>query len=112
MVRLAREGPERPGMKFKGVSCDVCGEVYPREDLDRHHWCEACRPRMQRRMLLWRHVVATVVALPIAFWVFTHPSFDRRPLGAWILFIVAAYYLGFRLGREVVRIYTRLRGSR
>ncbi|MDX1579895.1 MAG: hypothetical protein R3266_15535 [Gemmatimonadota bacterium] len=102
----------RHGLRFEGVACDVCGEVFTREELDRHHWCEACRPAMLRRMRLWRHLVAVVVTLPIAVWVFTHPTFDRQPLALWALLVLAAYYLGYRLGREVVRIYLRVRGPR
>lgn len=106
MTPMAEKGE---GLQFQGVACDACGEVYPRGTLDPNHWCEACRPRMLKRMRLWRHVVALVVALPIAVWIFSHPTFHRRPLMLWVLFVIAAYYLGYRLGREVMKVYTRLR---
>ena len=100
---------KREALQFQGTACDVCGEVYPRAAIDTNHWCEECRPRMLRRMRVWRHVMALAVALPIAAWVFTHPTFDGRPIELWALFVIAAYYLGYRLGREVMKVYTRMR---
>lgn len=100
---------ERDALQFQGTACDVCGEVRPRATIDTNHWCEDCRPRMLKRLRVWRHATALVVALPIAAWVFIHPTFGRQPLMLWSLFVIAAYYLGFRFGREVMKVYTRLR---
>lgn len=109
-------GTERERMEdlhFKGVMCGACGRMFPKGQLDDDDWCEGCGPRMQQRMRTWRHVVAASITLPFAVWVViwlqTSPDLGFLPPYAWGLPLVAAYYLGFRIGREVVKGYTRWR---
>ena len=117
--RRGMTGTERERMEelhFKGVMCDACGQMFPKGQLDSNDSCEACGPRMQRRMRRGRHLVAACITLPFAVWVViwlrTSPDLDFLPAYAWGLPLVAAYYLGFRIGREVVKGYTRWRIGR
>lgn len=102
----------RAEIHFQGVACDPCGQVFPKGELDENHWCGECRPRMQRRMRLGRHLVAAVIVLPFAIWIWQLEKFDFLAPAAWLLPLVAAYYLGWRIGREVVKGYTRWRRAR
>ncbi len=97
----------REDVRFQGAECDGCGEVFPKAEFDEDRWCSECWPRLQRRLAVWQHVVAITVVLPFAFWVLLVEKFDFLPPGAWLLPLAAAYYLGFRIGREVVKGYTR-----
>ena len=96
-------------LHFQGTTCDGCGDLHPRNALDQDCWCDACRPRMQRRMRIGRHGIAAVVTLPFAVWVWRLEKLEYLPTLAWLLPLAAAYYLGFRIGREVVRGYIRWR---
>ena len=100
------------GLHFQGAACDACGELFPKGALDEDRWCADCRPRMQRRMQMGRHIVATLITLPFAIWVIQLERAEFLPAYAWLLPLAAAYYLGFRIGREVVKGYTRWRRTR
>ncbi|WP_419163276.1 hypothetical protein [Candidatus Palauibacter sp.] len=103
-------------LHFQGALCDACAQVFPKSQLDEDRWCGNCRPRMQRRMRRWRHVIAACITLPFAVWVVIwlrrFPEVDYLPAFAWALPLTAAYYLGFRIGREVVKGYGRWRRGR
>jgi len=100
--------PPEP-VHFQGAPCDACGRVFPREALDDDRWCDACRPRMERRLRVGRHAIALLVTLPFAVWIWRLEKLDTLPAAAWLLPLAAAYYLGFRIGREVVKGYVRWR---
>ena len=114
MIGSRRQSVEE--LHFKGGACDACGQVFPKDQLDEDQWCEACRPLMQRRMRRWRHFIAALITFPFAVWVVIwmgrFPQFDYLPRFAWLLPLSAAYYLGFRIGREVVKGYGRWRRGR
>ena len=110
MIGTERERMEE--LHFKGVMCGACGQMFPKGQLHRDDWCEACGPRMQRRMRRGRHVVAASITLWVVIWLRTSPDLGFLPAYAWGLPLVAAYYLGFRIGREVVKGYTRWRLGR
>lgn len=103
-------------LRFQGAVCDPCGEVFPKAELSEDRLCDACGPLMQRRMRWWRHVVAGLITLPFAVWIVVwtgrFPQFDYLPPLAWLLPLSASYYLGFRIGGEVVKGYTRWRRGR
>ena len=114
MTGARHEGAEE--LRFKGVICGACGDLFPRDQLDEDDWCGECGPRMRQRMRWWRHVIAALITLPFAIWVVIwlarSPQFDFLPAYAWGLPLVAAYYLGFRIGREIVKGYGRWRRGR
>ena len=109
-------GEDTGDMSFKGVICGVCGELFPRGHLDEDEWCETCGPRMRRRMRWGRHAIAAAITLPFAIWILVwlrrSPELGFLPAYAWALPLAAAYYLGFRIGREVVKGYGRWRRGR
>ena len=99
-------------LHFQSSVCDSCGGLFTKSELDGDHWCSNCRPQMRRRLAVWRHVVAILVVLPFAIWVVRLEKLDFLPQVAWLLPLSAAYYLGFRIGKEVVKGYTRWNHSR
>jgi len=55
------------------------------------------------------HFVALVVTLPFAIWISRVATTDVLQPGAWALPLVAAYYLGMRIGGELIKGYARWR---
>ena len=49
------------------------------------------------------HVIAAAVTIPFAIWIATSDIRGVLSPAAWLLPLAAAYYLGLRIGREVVR---------
>ncbi len=101
--------PQRQDLHFQGTDCHGCGEVFPKSELDDHHWCPGCGPRLRRRMTLWRHGIALAITLPFGIWILQLERLEFLPQAAWLLPLGAAYYLGYRIGREVVKGYSRWR---
>lgn len=99
-------------LHFKGTQCDSCRRLYPKEALDEDGWCAECRPRMQRRMRISPHMIAALIVVPFAIWVWGLDKADFLPPYAWLIPLGAAYYLGFRIGRETVKGYLRWRHVR
>lgn len=60
-------------------------------------------------MTVWRHSVAALIVLPFAIWILQLEKLEFLPQTAWLLPLAAAYYLGYRIGREVVKGYSRWR---
>lgn len=93
-------------------TCRSCGEGKPQAELDHHYWCEDCRAALHRRIRGRAHVVALLVVLPFAAWILVEwvgaeGGFGYLPLYAWLLPLGAAYYLGFRIGREALKGWAR-----
>lgn len=109
---MTRSAESAESLHFQSAECDACGRPFPKNALDEDRWCDECRPRMQRRLQIGRHVIATLVVLPFALWILTLERADYLPAAAWLLPLAAAYYLGYRIGREVVKGYTRWRRVR
>lgn len=95
-----------PGFDPSGT-CRSCGEPKPQAELDHHYWCEECRGELHRRIRGRAHVVALLVVLPFAVWILVQGRFGYLPLYAWLLPLGAAYYLGFRIGREALKGWAR-----
>ena len=106
---LRESAPSRDAPHFQATACDACGRVLPKGALDGDGWCDGCRPRMRRRMKVGPHVIAALIVVPFAVWVLTLDRGAYLPDAAWLIPLAAAYYLGFRIGREVVKGYTRWR---
>ena len=87
--------------------CRNCGEPKPLADLDQYHWCEDCQAGLRKRITGRAHLIALLVVLPFAAWILLDSQFSYFPWYAWLLPLAAAYYLGFRLGREVMKGWIR-----
>ncbi|HKK27136.1 MAG TPA: hypothetical protein VKB18_03575 [Gemmatimonadota bacterium] len=96
----AREEPGR-------IACTSCRELYPHSDLDRQLWCPGCRDELSRKVRWGRHLAALLVTVPFAIWIAVEGRFGVLPLYAWLIPLAAAYYLGYRIGREVMKGYVR-----
>ena len=55
------------------------------------------------------HAIAAAVTVPFAIWVATSDLRGVLNPAAWLLPLAAAYYLGLRIGREIVRGVLRAR---
>jgi hypothetical protein len=83
--------------------------VHADDVLDEDRWCPECHKRMQRRVRVGQHLIAGLIVLPFAVWVVTLEKLDFLPVYAWLLPLLAAYYLGLRIGREAIKGYLRWR---
>jgi predicted nucleic acid-binding Zn ribbon protein len=97
---------------FQGSDCEGCGKAFPANTLDDDDLCETCRPIMKRRLRRGRHLIAALVTLPFAIWVLTLDRGATLAQPVWILPLAGAYYLGLRIGGEVVRGYARWNKTR
>lgn len=98
---------ETDAIHFQGSECEGCGNAFPANALDDNDWCMTCRPIMKRRLLRGRHLIAALVTLPFAIWILTLDRGATLAQPIWILPLAAAYYLGLRIGGEIVRGYWR-----
>lgn len=89
--------------------CESCRELYPHSALDQRLWCPPCREKLERMARLGSHVSAVLVTVPFGVWVLLESSTEVLSPWAWVLPLGAAYYLGYRIGREVVKGWVRLR---
>ena len=81
--------------------CVVCGETRDSTEVDRMLWCEGCRQRARARAgrVGWRVGLAVAALLVVYIWLVVQPS--RMIAGAWIATVVAAGWLGSKIGREI-----------
>jgi hypothetical protein len=57
------------------------------------------------------HGIAAAITVPFAVWIAVGDTSGVLPTAAWGLPLVAAYYLGLRIGREVTKGVMRARGD-
>ena len=55
------------------------------------------------------HFIAAGITIPFAIWIALSEMSGVLPRTAWLMPLAAAYYLGLRIGREVVRGVRRAR---
>lgn len=101
--------PSSAPLEFSSARCALCGEPRPEEALDEVGRCPDCRDRRERRLQVWPHLIASLIVVPFGAWVLVLEKSAFLPWYAWLLPLAAAYYLGFRIGREVVKGYLRWR---
>jgi hypothetical protein len=56
-------------------------------------------------------MVAAAITLPFAIWILTLERGGTLSQAVWLLPLAAAYYLGLRIGREVVKGFLRWKGA-
>jgi len=91
------------------MQCAACRELYPHSALDQQLWCSGCRSERERAVKRGKHVGGLLVALPFGVWIALEGSFEVLSPWAWLLPIAAAYYLGYRIGKEVALGWIRWR---
>jgi hypothetical protein len=57
------------------------------------------------------HAIAAGVTLPFAVWIATSDFRGVLQPAAWLMPLAGAYYLGFRIGREILRGVLRARSD-
>lgn len=107
-------GPSRfqPAREAEKTRCGSCRQLYPHSALDQRLWCPECRGRLERLTRLGKHGAALLVTLPAAGWIVAEGRFGTLPLWAWLLPLAVAYYLGYRIGGELVRGFVQWRRAR
>lgn len=88
-----------------GRPCPACGTPVQEGDADQFGWCDDCRAALRRRARRRAHWVAIGITAPFALWILVEGRFGVLPRWAWLLPLAVAYYLGHRIGREVIRGY-------
>ncbi len=91
------------------LSCRSCGAPHAPSDLDQYLWCPACRSGLERRARRGQHLIAGLITLPFFLWILIEGTGGVLPTYAWALPLLAAYYLGSRIGRVLIRNYLRSR---
>jgi hypothetical protein len=92
-------------------SCAHCGQEAPGSTLDRWNWCKPCRKELDRKVRKGQYLVAALITLPFLVWILVEGTGTVLPTYAWALPLLAAWYLGSRIGRVLMRNYLRS-GSR
>jgi uncharacterized protein YbaR (Trm112 family) len=90
-------------------ACRACGTEFPISTLDDARWCPLCRGKLESAAARGKHAIALLVTAPFAIWIAAEGTRGYFPLYAWVIPLAAAYYLGMRIGREVVRGWLRSR---
>jgi len=93
------------------VTCVRCLELQDQIELDRLLWCEACRAKARRRASRWGGGIGVVLAGALAFWIFVVVN-PTRMIGGWVATVVAALWIGSRIGGEVAYGVERYRNRR
>ena len=83
------------------ATCIRCIEVKDIMEMDRLLWCEECRHRARERAAWWGWLAGVVFAGFVAAYIFLVVRPTDLVIGGWIATIVAAVWIGARIGREI-----------
>jgi hypothetical protein len=83
------------------ATCVRCLEEKDIEEMDRLLWCESCRLAARQRATRWGWGVGLLLAVSLALWIWFVIQPSDVIIGGWIGTVVAALYLGSRVGREI-----------
>lgn len=83
------------------AACARCGEDKDLMELDRLLWCTGCRFRARERAAWLGWAQGVVFGVLVAAYVFLVVRPTDLVLGGWIATVVAAVWVGSRIGREV-----------
>jgi len=92
--------------------CVECGSSVPTDQVDDAGWCHECRRRLEHRTRTGQRLIAGVITLAFLAWILAEGTGDVLPLYAWALPLLAAWYLGSRIGRVISRNVLRSRRAR
>jgi hypothetical protein len=91
------------------MRCHRCRQQRTTEELDRMIWCEECLRAERRRAAWWGRGMAFLAAVALSFWIAIDVQPSDQFLLLWALVVVVAFYLGSRLGTELVFGIVRVR---
>jgi len=92
----------RLGDPEEGLRCRVCGLEKPRREVDRLLWCEECVQAGRARAATRSWAIGALLALVLGSWIWLYIRPSDLVLGGWIAVVVAGFWLGARIGREVL----------
>jgi hypothetical protein len=99
----------RDPVEAANAACQHCGAAVAESSLDRWNWCKPCRTELERRTRRGQYLVAALITLPFLLWILAEGTGGVLPTYAWALPLLAAWYLGSRIGRVLIRNYLRSR---
>jgi hypothetical protein len=70
-------------------------------EMDRLLWCEDCRSRARERAAWWGWLAGLIFAGFVAAYILLVVRPSDLVMGGWIATIVAAVWIGARIGKEV-----------
>lgn len=84
------------------MACVHCGEMHDAVEMDRLLWCERCRRVERNRAGWWGWVIGLTFAACVGayVWFVVHPT--DVVIGGWVGTVVAAAWIGSKVGREMV----------
>lgn len=94
------------------VACTRCGQLYDPVALDRLLWCEECRVAGRNQAGWWGWVIGVGFGGLVALYVFLVIRPTSLVFGGWIATLLAAVWIGAKLGREIVYGILRHRAGR
>lgn len=83
------------------TTCVRCLEEKDLDEMDRLLWCESCRLAARERAGKWGWGVGIVLAVSLASWIWFVIQPSDVIIGGWIATVVAALWIGSRVGREI-----------
>ena len=91
------QGPHRLGDLY----CARCEETRSAPELDRNLWCEFCVSEARRLASRTGYVAGGVMAAALAAWIWLVQQPSDLVIGGWIATVVAAFWFGSRVSREI-----------
>jgi hypothetical protein len=91
------------------MRCHRCRQARTTGELDRMIWCEDCLRLERRRAARWGRGLAFLAAVALALWIAIDIQPSDQFLVLWALVVIVAFYLGSRLGTELVFGIVRVR---
>lgn len=94
------------------VACARCHELKDIADLDRLLWCDRCRRLARNQATRWGWLIGLVFAGGIALYIWLGIHGSRALIGGWVATVVAALWLGSKVGREIAYGVIRYRDTK
>lgn len=99
-----------PAADDDGLPCGRCGRALPAPELDRMLWCGACTAAAKATASKVGWLAGTGLAGALALWIAIVQQPTRIVLGGWAGAVLATWWLGGRIGRELCFGVLRFRG--
>ena len=93
-----------------GLSCGRCRRPFSAPALDRLLWCDECVATARATAGRAGWLAGTALAAAFALWVALVEQPPRIVIGGWVGAILATWWLGGRIGRELCFGLLRFRG--
>lgn len=84
------------------ATCVRCLQEKDLDGMDRLLWCEECRASARDRAGSWGWAIGALLAALLALWIWLYIQPSDLVIGGWIATVVAAFWVGARVAREIV----------